>query len=45
MWPGKISDNQARIYLENNPAIARYHTWDTVTVASYEKAAVSYYLS
>jgi len=45
MWPGKISDSKARIYLENNPAIARYHTWDTVTVASYEKAAVSYYLS
>lgn len=43
-WPGKINDNTARKNLSNNPAIAKHHKGNIVTVASYEEAAKNYYL-
>ena len=44
MWPGKINDQTATNYLRNNPAVARHHRGQVISVASYEEAAKNYYL-
>lgn len=44
-WPWKITDETAKSYINNNPAIARVHWPWPVTAESYKDAAMRYYLN